>query len=183
MRMLGGLILLAALAVPLAAAAAKNDIRGLTVGMTPDQVRGAFTGCTHQDPSNIWQSAQDSSGAWIGRSVMTCRLPGEPDATLSITFTSILSGKMACRIEYHFYSARTTDALVADVMAQFGVGKPRAQAEVRIWQLSSQVNLELTTYMQQKTLGLRNDGLCDRDEQAVADQKAAQQNTVPAPTF
>jgi hypothetical protein len=184
MRMFAGLTLMAALVVPLAAAAAKHDIRGITIGMTPEQVRGAFADCKHDDPSNVARSVQDSAGSWIGRSVMTCRVPGEPDSALSVTFTSALSGKVACRIEYQFHSSRSTDALVADVMAQFGVGEPRDQAEVRIWHLSSGVSLELTAYMQQKTLGLRNDGLCDRDQQAVSDQKEAQQNTAAtAPTF
>jgi hypothetical protein len=181
MRMLVALVLMVAFAAP--AAAAKNDIRGLTIGMTPEQVRAAFADCKHQDPANVWQSAQDSAGTWIGSSVMTCRVPGEPDSALRVTFTSALSGKVACRIEYQFYSPRTTDALVGDVMAQFGVGKPREQAAVRIWHLSSDVSLELTAYMQQKTLGLRNDDLCDRDKQAVANQKAALQNGAPAPTF
>ena len=183
MRMLVGVILLAALAAPLAAAAPKSDIRGLTLGMTPEQVRGAFADCKHQDPSNIWQSAKDAAGHWVGRSVMSCRIPGEPDSALSITFTSALSGKVACRIEYQFYSARTTDALVADVMAQFGVGAPGDLAAVRIWHLSSEVSLELTAYMQQKTLALRNDGLCDRDQQAVAQAMEGQQNAAAAPTF
>ena len=181
MRMLVALVLMVAFAAP--AAAAKNDIRGLTIGMTPEQVRAAFADCKHQDPANVWQSAQDSAGTWIGSSVMTCRVPGEPDSALRVTFTSALSGKVACRIEYQFYSPWTTDALVGDVMAQFGVGKPREQAAVRIWHLSSDVSLELTAYMQQKTLGLRNDDLCDRDKQAVANQKAALQNGAPAPTF
>jgi hypothetical protein len=181
MRMLVALVLVVASAAQ--AAAAKNDIRGLTIGMTPEQVRAAFAHCRQQDPANIWQSARDSSGTWIGRSVMTCRVPGEPDSALNVTFTSALSGKVACRIEYQFYSPRTTSALVADVMAQFGVGQPREQAAVRIWHLSSEVTLELTAYMQQKTLGLRNDDLCDRDKQAVANQKDALQNGAAAPTF
>ena len=183
LRMMTGLIVMAAVAAPLAAAAPKNDIRGISIGMTPAQVRQAFSDCAHKDPSNIWQSVQDASGAWIGRSVMTCRIPGEPASTLSVTFTSVLSGKMACKIEYQFHSARTTDALVADVMAQFGVGKTETQSAVYIWQISSGVNLGLAAYTQQKTLSLTSDRLCDRDKQAVADYKKAQQNGAPAPTF
>jgi hypothetical protein len=183
MRMLVALVLMVAFAAPVAARAAKNDIRGLTIGMTPEQERAAFADCKHQDPANIWQSAQDSAGTWIGRSVMTCRVPGEPDSALRVTFTSALSGKVACRIEYQFYSPRTTDALVADVMAQFGVAQPREQAAVRIWHLSSEVTLELTAYTQHKTLGLRNDSLCERDQQAVAHAMEGQQNAAAAPTF
>lgn len=183
MRMFVGLILMAAFAALPAAAAPKNDIRGIMIGMTPEQVRRAFADCKQEDPANISRSVRDSSGNWIGRSVMTCRVPGEPDSALSMTFTSSLSGTVACRIEYQFHSPRSTDALVADVMAQFGVGAPGERAELRIWHLSSEVSLELAAYMQQKTLGLRNDGLCDRDQQAVAEHKDALQNGAAAPTF
>jgi hypothetical protein len=58
-----------------------------------------------------------------------------------------------------------------------------ALAAVRIWHLSSEVSLELTAYMQQKTLALRNDGLCERDRQAVAQAMEGQQNAAAAPTF
>lgn len=182
MRMLVGLILMAAFVAP-PAAAAKNDIRGITIGMTPEQVRQSFADCKREDPANIARSVQDSSGNWIGRSLMTCRVPAEPDSVLSVTFTSALSGKVACRIEYQFQSPRSTDALVADVMAQFGIGAPGEKDAVRIWHLSSEVSLELTAYRQQKTLGLRNDGLCDRDQQAVSGRKEALQNGTAAPTF
>jgi hypothetical protein len=37
--------------------------------------------------------------------------------------------------------------------------------------------------MQQKTLALRNDGLCERDQQAVAQAMEGQQNAAAAPTF
>jgi hypothetical protein len=184
MRLLVALILLAAWAAsPAAAAAPKQDIRGVAIGMTPEQVQGAFGDCKHRDPANVWQSVRESSGGWVGRSVMTCRLPGEPDSALAVTFTSTLTGKVACKIDYRFYSARTTDGLVADVMAQFGVGKTDPHDTVYRWSLTGQLTLRLSTYMQLKTLSLANDTLCERDRQAVADYRSAQQNIAPAPTF
>jgi hypothetical protein len=184
MRIVMGLILLAALGAPPAAAAFKTDIRDITIGMTPEQVSAALTGCKHRDPTNIWMSAKDPSGAWVGQSSMICRVAGEPESTLNVTFTSRLSGKTACRIDYAFPSSRTNDALVADVMEQFEVGNTKKQsAGVYVWWLSSDLELMLTIYMQRKTLSLRNDGLCDRDKKAVADYRDAQQNRAQAPDF
>jgi hypothetical protein len=184
MRIVMGLILVAAFVAPPAAAAFKTDIRDITIGMTPEQARAALTGCKHKDPSNVWQSAKDPSGAWVGQSSMICRVAGEPESTLSLTFTSSLSGKTACRIDYQFYSSRTNDALVADVMEQFGVGKTRKQsAGVYLWRLSSELDLVLTIYMQRKTLSLRNDHLCDRDKEAIAVYRDARQNLAPTPDF
>lgn len=152
--------------------------------MTPEQVSATLTGCKHRDPANIWMSAKDPSGAWVGQSSMICRVAGEPDSTLSVTFTSRPSGKMACRIDYAFSSSRTNDALVADVMEQFEVGNTRKQsAGAYVWRLASDLDLMLTTYMQRKTLSLRSDGLCDRDQKAVADYRDAQQNSAKAPNF
>lgn len=184
MRLLAGLILMAAIVASPAAAAFKTDLRDITIGMTPDQVRATVAGCKHEDPSNVWRSVKDASGAWIGQSMMTCRVAGEPDSALRLTITSSLSGKTVCRVDYEFYSARTNDALVADAREQFGVGETRRQdAGVYLWKLSSQLDLVLTVYMQQKTLSLRSHDLCARDAQAVADYAKARQNTTPAPSF
>jgi hypothetical protein len=184
MKILAGLVLLAAICVaPPALAVPKSDIRGIAIGMTPEQAHAVLTDCKQQDPADTWRSAKDPAGNWIGQSVMTCRIAGEPTSTLGITFASSLSGKTACRVEYRFESTRSSDALVADVMAQFGLPKPWDEDAVHVWKLSAEVTLVLAAHTQQKTLSLRNDGLCDRDTQAIADYRKAQQNAAPAPSF
>src|SRR5262245_56743912 len=183
MRMLAALALLAALIAGPADAAIKTDIRGIVLGMTPEQARAVLADCKQEDPADIWHSVKDASGGWIGQSVMTCRFAGEPDARIGITFVSSLSGKTACRIDYHFLSKRSSDALIADVRAQFGLGQPWDEFALNVWTLSSEAALVLATHTEEKTLSLRNDGLCDRDKQAIADYAKAQQDAAPVPTF
>ena len=183
MRMLAALTLLAGLVAGPAGAAIKTDIRGIALGMTAEQARAVLADCKQEDPADAWRSVKDPAGQWIGQSVMTCRFAGEPDASLGITFVSSLSGKTACRIDYHFRSKRSSDALIADVRAQFGLGQPWDEAALHAWKLSSEATLVLATHTEEKSLSLRNDGLCDRDKKAIAAYAKAQQNAAPAPTF
>jgi len=183
MRLLAGLALLTVLVAAPAGAVMKTDIRGITLGMTPEQARAVLADCKQEDPADVWHSVKDGSGGWIGQSRMTCRFAGEPQAALGITFVSSLSGKTACRIEYRFRSPRSSDALVADVMTQFALPKPVEEEAVHVWRLSSEVALVLATHTEEKSLSLRNDGLCERDKQAIAAYAKTRQNTAPAPSF
>lgn len=187
------------------AAPKKNDIRGVTIGMTPEELTAKYQNCVEWNPTadplevkrfrcDVDHYDDKVPKRQFGRIELYGDRPGA-----FVTFTSVLTGRRACEILYAFGSSKSEAELVNEIVRQYGLhgiqperGDPfiLQVSKTTSWRIQPDVQLQFTytpPALGAHRLKLANPALCDADKRAIqakrAEQEYRRRRAEPLPKF